>query len=512
MLQSSITAKFLKKLWYLLTDSLFYKIILIFLSFIAESYKTSYLRKFLLSLGCLDRFADSSFFCKIYKSAKKVFYGLAMYISEAARRSFILKIYNKLCLGSLLFGKKELFALLISVMFLIPHSYWNNIYGLFISLILLVLYVFSISDPDKNINGNELIMKDKHIPFSFLLFGFSIFIAVLTSNDINDSLRVLFFFIASFIMCFSVSRRINTKEMLDCFMKFIYFTLILMSFVSIGQRILGVEADASLTDLTLNKDMPGRVFGTMDNPNNLAEYLTIFIPFGFAYSLNRKSADQKLLYLVFMIFPIASILMTYARSSWIALAIVAVVYIVLYNYKLLPAFFIAGVAMIPFIPQNIYNRILTIGNLKDSSSAYRIEIWSGCLEMLKKYWFTGVGLGPGAFGKIFPKYAFGETTVVMHSHMQFMEMLVEGGILCFIGYIAMAYGVIRAACVASARVTDGFKHYVVAAAASVSGITLIGMFEYCWFYPRVMFAFFISVGLCLAVSRMAENSSEGNND
>ena len=100
----------------------------------------------------------------------------------------------------------------------------------------------------------------------------------------------------------------------------------------------------------------------------------------------------------------------------------------------------------------------------------------------------------------------------MHSHMQFMEMLVEGGILCFIGYIAMAYGVIRAACVASARVTDGFKHYVVAAAASISGITLIGMFEYCWFYPRVMCAFFISVGLCLAVSRMAENSSEGNND
>ena len=40
--------------------------------------------------------------------------------------------------------------------------------------------------------------------------------------------------------------------------------------------------------------------------------------------------------------------------------------------------------MLPFIPQSIYNRILTIGNVKDSSSSYRITIWTGVLKMLKE--------------------------------------------------------------------------------------------------------------------------------
>jgi O-antigen ligase len=209
-----------------------------------------------------------------------------------------------------------------------------------------------------------------------------------------------------------------------------------------------------------------------------------------------------------MALPLLAILLTYSRSGWIALAAAVVVYIALYNYRLFPVFFVGGAFALPFIPQSIYERILTIGNLNDSSSSYRMDIWTGCFEMLKKYWFTGIGLGPGAFARVFPEYAVGETTVVRHSHMQFMEMMVEGGVLLFIAYIALVFGLIRRSCVAAGKAGDSeIKHFAVASCASIAGITLIGLFEYCWFYPRVMFAFFISAGLCLAISRMISDET-----
>ena len=393
-------------------------------------------------------------------------------------------------------------------MFIVPHGLWNNKAGLIASIFLFALYVFSYCYENRSRGVIAVYADAGKIPFSMILFAFSIFVAVIVSNDIGDSVRVLFFFVTSFILCFAIYGRINSKTVLESFMRTAYVALLLMSLIAIVQRIMGVEANASLTDLALNKNMPGRVFGTMDNPNNLAEYLTMFIPFGFAYSINRKSAQERTLNLCLMILPVAAILLTYSRSGWIALAAAVVVYVVLYNYRLFPPLLLGGIFALPFIPQSIYNRLLTIGNLKDSSSSYRMDIWTGCLEMLKKYWFTGVGLGPGAFAKVFPKYAIGETTVVMHSHMQFMEMMVEGGIICFVAYIAMVFSLIRRACVAAYKTKDSLlKHYIIASAASISGITLIGMFEYCWFYPRVMFAFFICTGICLGVCNIAKSEN-----
>jgi len=504
MLQNSLTFSLLKKLWQELHSSRVFAIMLYILDFVADGFHNSFCKRFLIKLGDLSEYTDDSFFCRIISVITSFFMNLftkiAGIVLKLSKDGIFSKLYEKYVSDSLFFGIENLFALFCAAIFLIPHDYWNNLYGLIISFVLFAFYVFSLARNEKSILPAEA----KKLPLSIVFFVFSILLSVVISRAVGDSIRILFFFATSFILTISVSGRISTKSMLESFMRCAYFTLLIMSLFAIVQRVAGVEADASLTDLTLNKNMPGRVFGTMDNPNNLAEYLTVFIPYGFAFAVTKKNLKEKLLYLCGMILPIVAILLTYSRSGWIALFCAVVVYIVLYNYKLFPIFITGGIFALPFIPQSIYDRILTIGNLKDSSSSYRMDIWEGCLDMLKKFWFTGIGLGPGAFAEIFPEYATGETTVVMHSHMQFMEMMVEGGILLFFAYLILVFVTVKRAVIGSSYAkNDDMKHYCVAAAASVSGITLIGLFEYCWFYPRVMFAFFISVGLCLAVSKLA---------
>ena len=507
MLQNSITFSLLKKSWNLLTTSLFFNFFLSILDFIVGSFRESRFKKILLGIGDVSKYVSESLFYNALASVLGFFVNIAVkiasFVLDASKESFVGKIYTKAFFDSLIFGYKNFFPFLAAAIFLVPHDFWANMFGLGIALILCVLYIFAIAYEKKN----EFTASVKKIPLSFIFFIFAVLVAVVTSHDVGDSVRVLFFFVTSFLLTFAVYGRIDSREMLDRFMRAVYFALIVMSVFGIVQRILGVEANASLTDLELNKNMPGRVFGTLDNPNNFAEYLTIFMPYGFAYAMTRKESTQKLLYTLCMGLPLVSILLTYSRSGWIALAAAVLVYIALYNYRLFPAFIVGGVFASPFIPQSIYERILTIGNLSDSSSSYRMDIWTGCFEMLKKYWFTGVGLGPGAFAQVFPDYAVGETTVVMHSHMQFMEMMVEGGIIMFVAYIALVFGLIRRACVAVGKAKDlTMKHFAAASCASLAGITLIGLFEYCWFYPRVMFAFFISAGACLAISRLTSEN------
>lgn len=508
MLQNSITFSLIKKLWYLLRSSVLFNIVLSILDFFVGSFRESRFKKVLLGIGELGKYVDSSLFYNLIAFVLGFFVRVAVKVSAFvlgfAKTSLAGKIYKTAFFDSLIFGYGNFFPFLLVAIFLVPHDMWENVYGLGIAFVLCVLYIFSLAYENKK----SFELSVKKIPFSMIFFAFALLLSVVISHDRSDSIRVLFFFITSFALCFSVYGRLNSREMLESFMRAIYFALIIMSAFGIVQRILGVEANASLTDLELNKNMPGRVFGTLDNPNNFAEYLTIFMPYGFAYAMSRKQSSVKFLYTLGMALPLLAILLTYSRSGWIALAAAVVVYIALYNYKLFPAFFVGGVFALPFIPQSIYERILTIGNLNDSSSSYRMDIWTGCFDMLKNYWFTGIGLGPGAFARVFPEYAVGETTVVMHSHMQFMEMMVEGGVLLFIAYIALVFGLIRRSCVASGKAGDPMmKHFAVASCASIAGITLIGLFEYCWFYPRVMFAFFISAGLCLAISRMISDEN-----
>jgi len=260
--------------------------------------------------------------------------------------------------------------------------------------------------------------------FPFLFFIFTVFLGVAGSPTMGDSIRVLVFFLTAFILCTIVRGTLSSYEKIDFFLRTVVLALLITGIYAVVQRVLGIEADASLTDLELNADMPGRVFGTLGNPNNFAEFLMLFIPFAFAFFLNQEKKRFKAIAILAVAVGILALLLTYSRSGWLAFALATVVFVALYNWRFLPVLLLVGVLCIPLLPQSILDRILTIGNLADSSSSYRVDIWTGSLRMLRDgYWFAGTGLGAGAFTSVYPAYAVGTAGVAPHTHMQFMEML-----------------------------------------------------------------------------------------
>ena len=484
-------------------QSRFYAFLLGIVNFFGDAYGESRLRKLLLGKGDIERFASGS---AVYRGLGRTvrgilgfFTGLCRVLENGAADSVTGRIYSRFFKHTLRENYVGFVAFVCVFLFIIPHDFWSNTFGLLFAAVLFALYVIALADsnarhrPGSNMNA---------VWFSMIVFGFSLLLNCLVSYARADSVRVLMFFVTSFMLCLVLYASVREEKDFDTVGGFMYGALIFTSLVAFAQRVMGVEADASLTDLALNKGMPGRVFSTLGNPNNYAEFLVLFMPFAFAFALGKpKGSRVRRLLIAGMLLPLGAILLTYSRSGWIALAIAAVIFVSLYDRRLIPVFVILAIFALPFIPKSIWNRILTIGNLNDSSSSYRVDIWTGCLKMLKEYWFTGVGLGTGGFAEIYPRYAVGASGVAPHSHMHFMEMLVELGALGFVAYVCLTFSLIRRSFAASARrVPEKLRCYAIAAAASMTGIVLIGCFEYCWFYPRVMFAFFICAGLAMAVS------------
>lgn len=504
MISESVILSFFIRLFHIAMESKIICAISSALDFIGRCFGGSIFGKIFCRAESTDSFAEGSFFYRtidrILKGVLRFFGRIYDFLRRVNTESVNRKIFDSCVMGSYAFHMETLLALAVCVIFIIPHDYWNNLYASVLTLALFSVYFLCLLGGKKELGKNAT-----GVWFPFLFFIFITFVSVIGSPDAGDSIRVLVFFITAFLLCLLVQGTCKKKENLQKLLFFMAVAVFITASYGIVQRVLGVKADASLTDLELNANMPGRVFSTLGNPNNFAEFLMLFTPFTFAWVLTEKNALKKGFGLMATAMAVLSLLLTYSRSGWLAFLVAVLVFIALYNKKLLPIVIILGIVCIPLLPESILNRILTIGNLEDSSSSYRVDIWTGSIAMLRDgYWLYGTGLGAGAFTSIYPAYAVGTSRVAPHTHMQFMEMLAEMGILGLLAILWFSVSLVRRTAVWAGKAKGDLRAVLCASAASMAGISAIGFVEYTWFYPRVMLAFFISAGIAMASVKLAK--------
>lgn len=428
-------------------------------------------------------------FCFVpFRLAKK--YSQTSVILRFAAASFFLKTEN-------------LLAIFVFLVFLVPHKMWNNMYGLIIALFLILLYMADVIR-DRGFRKNI-----KGIRFSFILFCIAAVTSVIVSAYISDSIRVFMFFVTAFAFFLLIYGAVTSMERLKNISMAIYWSVFITGIAALIQKRLGIAVDPSLTDVSLNLSMPGRAFATFGNPNNYAEFLLLFIPFAFAFAVNCKQKDKKIMLICGMAVPFVALLLTYSRSGWLGFIAIVFVFVMFYNCRLLPLFILLGILSLPVLPASIVNRIMTIGNLRDSSIAYRLDIWTGTLYMLNYFWFRGTGLGPIAFKEVYPLYAVITARTAPHSHMLLLEVLSEMGILGLFCFAYFMLDIIRQSCQEAKSTTNKkLKLYLVASVSSMAGIFVTGCFEYIWFYPRVLLAFFIVLGISMATIKLSKDDNK----
>ena len=393
-----------------------------------------------------------------------------------------------------------LYGIVFLVTFLCPDWLWRNQYALVLSFL-----VFGAMLLDAW-NRDQTAFRVRDLGLWTLAFAFAVVLAVVNAYDTGEAIRVFCFYLSAFLLCVSLVGTVTNRGRLMSILGFIYLTLLLTAMYAIVQRIQGVEVSASLTDLTMNAGMPGRVYSTLENPNNYAEFIVLTFPVSLVFCAGIVDRRWKTICMASMAIPVVALLMTYSRSSWVSFALTAVVFLALWDKRFLPLVPVAAVVAVPLLPDSIFNRILTIGSTADSSNAYRLYIWSSALAMIWDFGLTGIGLGPGNFTPLYANYCDPNATVAQHSHMLYLEIWLEMGILGIVSFLCMYLGLIRRAIRSMGHADSMLRYVLIACVSSLVGVSFVGAAEYIWFYPRVMFAFFILIGITLSAVKLADES------
>lgn len=395
-------------------------------------------------------------------------------------------------------------GLLMLVMLVTPHELWNNAYGLVGAVGVTGLFILGAM-----FRRTSRLELDQLGPYVTLYMG-TICYALLTSLATRLSMRFFLFHVTAFLITLIAVSSVKKLEQLQFMCALTVAGITVASLYGCYQGVIGVEVDYSLQDMVVNAGMPGRVYSLFDNPNNFAELLAMLLPLDLALFLNSRWRG-KLLALFSLGLGIIAIGFTYGRASWIGLAVAVCVFLLLWNWRFLPLIAGIGVLAIPFLPETIWNRILTIGNMKDTSINYRFAIYQASENLMRDYWWRGVGLGSDVMQKVFQTYPpMFDGNYPIHTHNNYLQMWGETGILGFLAYLGVLGHQLKAGTKAALDTADQrLKNLLFAALAGLSGVMVIGLAEYTWFYPRNMFVYWFLFGVIAAGVKLVRAENRG---
>lgn len=384
----------------------------------------------------------------------------------------------------------------------IPYERWSNGYSFAGFLLCFALSLFT-----------GMRRKDWKLDLAALGpwlvgFGVMVLLACPLSAYPEQSYRFLKYY-AACILCVLVV--VSTVERRDHLMRLAGMAslgLLGMSLYGFYQRVSGVEVNPLYVDLTLelNQNLPGRVFGFYENPNTFAQVLLLLIPVAVGLMLGSKSWGGRLLGAVSAGAGCVAIIMTYSRASWLGLAFAAAVFVLLWNRKLIPVAILAVCVAIPFLPENITNRLLTIFDSSDTSTSSRFPLYYAAGEFVTIRPILGAGLGSDAVrSAINDLNLYHGFDKFVHCHNIYLQVWCETGLFGLLTFVGGILWTVKKAVKATFQVTcdTGIRLIVIGGASALMGSMLCGMADYIWNYPRVMLIFWFVCAIVLAGIRLA---------
>lgn len=343
---------------------------------------------------------------------------------------------------------------------------------------------------------------DKTLPAAIipaLLFMAAAGMAAVFSIVRAESLRTLPLYAAYFMIFYSAAVLFKDSKTIKLVIAFIIISTLILSLIGFYQYFfVRIPTAEAWVDVEQFPELATRVYATLENPNVLGEYLGLSIPLLAGFFLASGRFRHKLFLAVVLCILTLCLILTFSRGAWLGLAISVFIFALLKDPRLLVLFIIVAVLSPMFLPSVVTNRIASIGSLEDSSNAYRVTIWIAALRMIKDYWLTGVGLGLTAFSRVYRDYMIAGASAV-HAHNLYLEICLELGI---IGIFSLLWMVFRGFSEALTSVDSNRKiSYITAGiVAALAGHLFHGLFDYVWYSPRIVIAFWMYLGMMSAVA------------
>lgn len=488
----------------------FVQIFLLMQNFLADSYETSLCKKFLDSIFTIYvpqyalsaksvKFLSEFFGIEIKKSKKKS--GLIFWLIVLTLFIFCAKFFSV---------KKSLLIIAISFALLIFYNVKAGIFALvfftpilptkfILAIVLLTVFSFIFNLIFTHKFSLRINLTDLFVVLFATLILYSSFISYIPNFKMSATylLFITFYFV--------FKNTITDKENLFTIASLMIISSAIVALIGIAQKYFGLDSTVNMwIDENMFEGNTTRVFSTLANPNVLGEYLLFMIPITFGSIYYFKNKFCKIISFLIVCLLGFCMLLTLSRGAWLGLIAAMIIFVLLRNKKLLLlGFFLILIAPI-FIPNSFLQRFMSIGNMADTSTSYRVGIWIGSLRMIKDFWPIGIGLGSEVFIFIFQKYAL-SASYALHSHNFYLQILIDLGIAGFILILCIIFSFYKNLLANNKFLADNFiKTFKISLCAGFTGYLIQGLADNVWYNYRIFFLFWIMVAISSACFNLSE--------
>lgn len=327
------------------------------------------------------------------------------------------------------------------------------------------------------------------------------FISSVTSFAPLNSLSVWALYLIFMSFYFVIINTVKNKKQLYGLLKIFVIAGAFVALYGLLQYVFGWNTSNAWIDETMFENDTMRVYSTLENPNVLGEYLLLVLPIAGVFLCQYKARQlPKWVYGGITVLLFLCLILTQSRGCWLGFVLAAAVFVTFTNgrwWGLLPI----ALAIVPFIlPQSVVERLMSIGNMEDSSTSYRVFIWFGTLAMLKDFWIGGIGMGEKAFNSVYPFYSY-NAIIAPHSHNLYLQLITESGICTLIVFLVVMVVFIKKMVVVYRRDDKKSLNSMMAMAfvSGLLGFLLQSMFDYTFYNYRVMAMFFMFLAMGMAL-------------
>lgn len=349
--------------------------------------------------------------------------------------------------------------------------------------------------------------KDFSVDILGLPIGFFLIYAIINtfkSVNVMGSIRDLALNCAGISFVFAMVNSLNKKEDINVFVSFLMLSSLFAALVGVRQIFTGVVMRPEWTDVENSQDIAVRIYSVFTNPNIFAEYLVILTPLAVGTMWYTKSMKKKLTFIIGVGVLLLALLMTMSRGGWLGIFVAAFVFVLIVDKRLLVLTIPIVLIAVPFLPKSILQRFISIGSNVDSSILYRTKIYQITANIIKDNFINGVGFGYIPFKQVYETYI--RTMPIYHAHNTFLEIFAEGGIIGLLVFLILIFSLIKNGLCYLTKSSDKYIKYLGAGAmASLFGILANGMTEHILYMPRIIFTFWILVGLIICLIRLSKN-------
>lgn len=382
-------------------------------------------------------------------------------------------------------------------MLCVPHGAWNNLYAVVFALAALAVYWVDCAA------GKREALNPGALGWAALGFLLMTLLCTLWAQSKAGNLRVAVFYWTGFLLAYLTAAQFRRRDERRTAAAILYITLLGISLYGLKNYFSGSEASAVPIDGVVYR----RLGATLEHGINCGEFIAMALPIALVWALRAPTVKRRVLLALPLLLPCAAILLTYARTGWIMLALSLAV-LLWYKKKvlLLPAAAL-GIAALFLLPESLQARFLSMLDFSNASASGRFVLWSECFALWKDNFLLGIGLGPENFYAAYAPYATGLLDFQPpHANMLYLDMFLSTGLPGGILFCCFFFGIfVRLSRTRRAIPEAQNRWEAQALIAALAGAALGGIPEYIWFYPRILFFWCALFGMAAAVSDSADH-------